>query len=174
MNTGQLANLLNRDEVRGRVLRDFAHIDVEMDTVITFYFTTNRRYEPFTDLILSRLGPNDKITILERLKYRKKYRSLRALPLIRKIQQARNYIAHQTYVHHADGKLKNANWADLFSDYPRSYERAVLSAREGLGRLCRTNELLDHFAPNRRNYDWKTGAFHRPIDSEFQKKALGS
>jgi|GEM_PF-3223138 hypothetical protein len=166
MDVKKLADLLNRDEVRGRILRDFAHIDVEMDMALMFYFTTNKRYESFGELVLPRLGPNDKITILERLPYRKKYTSLRAIPLIRKIQQARNYLAHQTYVMDRDNKLQKANWTDLFKDYPASYEKAVQTARAGLGRLINTNEFLDHFAPNRKYYNWETGKFELPQRTE--------
>lgn len=147
----KVAELLDRDDVRGRILRDAATIEDEMGIAIEFYFTTNKRYEPFEELILPRLGFNDRISVLERLPYRKKYLSLTSLVTIRQLQQVRNLVAHMPWIHANDSKLKNASWLGLFSDYPRSYNTAIKKASHGLGRLINSNEFIDHFAPNRRN-----------------------
>lgn len=145
-----VVELLDRDDVRGRILRDTALIEDEMGIAIEFYFTTNERYKPFEELILPRLGFNDRISVLERIPYRKKYLSLKSLVTIRQLQQVRNLVAHMSWIHENDRKLQNGSWLHLFSDYPKSYESAVKKASIGLGRLIGSNEFIDHYAPNRR------------------------
>lgn len=146
-----IAEILNRDDVRGRIIKDAAVIESEMGIVIAFYFTTNKRFGPFYDLIIDRLGFNDKIAILEKIPYSKRYISLKSLTHVRHLQQARNYVAHNYYIQHTDKKVASAPWKPLFSNYPKSYDSAVQAARRGIGRLTRTNEFLDHFAPGRRS-----------------------
>ncbi|HZO56191.1 MAG TPA: hypothetical protein VFB63_26020 [Bryobacteraceae bacterium] len=62
----RLAKLLNQNDVRGSLLRDFAHMDAEMDIDLMFYFTTNKHHEAFQDLVLPRLAPNDKLRAIAR------------------------------------------------------------------------------------------------------------
>ena len=150
MDSSALAKLLNRDDVRGRIIRDTSILDVEMGIAICFYFTTDQRWRAFHELIVDRLGFNDKIAILEKIPYRKKYLSLKSLTHVRHLQQVRNYVAHEHYVHQSDKKFVSAAWKPLFSNYPKSYDSAVHSARRGIGRIIGTNEFLDHFAPHRR------------------------
>ena len=150
MRSSELADLLNRDDVRGRIIKDAAVIESEMGIVIAFYFTTNKRFGPFYELVIDRLGFNDKIAILEKIPYSKRYLSLKSLSNIRQLQQVRNYVAHKHYIHHSDKKIGSASWKPLFANYPKSYDSAVQAARRGITRLIRTNEFLDHFAPERR------------------------
>ena len=103
MDRSRVLETLNRDDVRGRILKDAAIIDGEMSVAIAFYFTTNQRLDPFLELVVDRLGFNDKIAILERIPYRKKYLALKSLAHIRQLQQARNRIAHDRYLHDRDG-----------------------------------------------------------------------
>ena len=151
MDSSALAKLLNRDDVRGRIIRDTSVIDVEMGVAICFYFTTHKRWRSFHELIVDRLGFNDKIAILEKIPYRKRYLSLKSLGNIRLLQQVRNYVAHEHYVHQSDKKFISAAWKPLFADYPKSYDSAVHAARRGIGRITSTNECLDHFAPHHRD-----------------------
>src|SRR5207244_5928327 len=67
----------------------------------------NQRMDAFMDLVVGRLGFNDKLSILERLPYRKKYLALKSLTHIRQLQQARNRLAHDHYLHEADNKLRS-------------------------------------------------------------------
>ena len=80
-----LAKLLNRDDVCGRLIRDFVSLEAKIDVALIFYFTTTAHHQPFQDLVVESVGVNDKIRILEKLPYKKQYRCLRALPLVRKI-----------------------------------------------------------------------------------------
>src|SRR3954469_18257112 len=118
MDRAKVLKVLNRDDVRGRIVRDAAVLDDEMGLAIAFYFTTNERIDTFMDLVVGRLGFNDKLSILERLPYRKKYLALRSLTHIRQLQQARNRLAHDQYLHDRDEKLASASWLKLFEDYP--------------------------------------------------------
>jgi hypothetical protein len=57
-------------------------------------------------------------------------------------------VAHRDYVFDLEPKLQNINWGDLFSDYPKSYQRAVNAAEAGISRLSETNEFAVHFVPS--------------------------
>jgi len=150
MSRKELMKLLNQDEVRGRVVRDAAALEDTLSLALTFYFTTNRRYEAFEELLLPRLSLNDKVGILERLPYRKQYKSLAAFKLIRQLQRVRNILAHRSYVSDYPKELKADDWAYLFENRPSTYDQVVGTAHRYLGRLINSNEFLDHFAPNRR------------------------
>jgi len=145
MEHSALAKLLNRDDVRGRIIRDAAVIDLEMGVAICIYFTTNQRFDSFHELMVDKLGFNQKLEILEKIPYQKRYLSLKSLSHIRHLQQIRNYLAHRHCVHQDDRKFVSAAWKQLFSDYPKSYDAAVHAARRSIGRLINTNEFMDHF-----------------------------
>ncbi|WP_148042186.1 hypothetical protein [Zhongshania marina] len=145
MTPEELAKLLNQPEVRGQLMKDLAFIEMEMDMLLMFYFTTNRRYEPFLDLVVSRLGFNDKVSIIENLPFKKNYKSANKLKIIRQLQQVRNLAAHSTYLTERDKKIQNSNWRHLFKDYPKNYNKAVQDVRASIGRLINTKEVLDHF-----------------------------
>ncbi len=149
MKRDDLMQLLNKDDVRGRIIKDAASLEDTLGLALTFYFTTNQRYELFEELVLSRLGLNDKISILEKLPYKKQYKSLAALKLVRQLQRIRNILAHRAHVSDYRKKINSEDWAYLFEDWPGNYERAVRNAQRHFGRLINSNEFLDHFAPNR-------------------------
>ena len=152
MKRDELLLLLNKDEVRGRVIKDAASLEDALGMALMFYFTTNQRHESFEELVLPRLGLNDKLSILEKLPYRRRYKSLGAFKLIRQLQRIRNILAHRSYVSDHRKVLNIEDWAYLFEDWPRTYDTTVKNARRYLGRLINSNEFLDHFAPNRRSY----------------------
>lgn len=146
----KLYDLLNKDEVRGKIIRDAARLEDTMGLAITFYFTTNKRYSVFEELVLNRLGFEAKVSILEKIPYKKKYKSLDHLSVIRHLQRVRNIVAHDWHVSDYPKKMKSESWSYLFEDWPVSYEKAVKKADSALGRILNTNELLDHFALNRK------------------------
>lgn len=150
MKKEELFELLNKDEIRGKIIRDAANLEDTMGLALTFYFTTNKRYLEFEELILNRLGFEAKVSILEKLPYKKRYKSLEYLPIIRHIQRVRNIVAHDWHVSDYPRKLKSESWAYLFEQWPISYETAVKKADTALGRIINTNEFVGHFAPNRK------------------------
>ena len=150
MNKEELFELLNKDEVRGKIIRDAARLEDTMGLAITFYFTTNKRYLEFEELVLNRLGFEAKISILEKIPYKKRYKSLDHLAVVRHVQRVRNIVAHDWHVSDFPKKLKSEGWAYLFKQWPESYDAAVKKADNALGRIINTNEFLDHFAPNRK------------------------
>lgn len=147
-----LLELLNQNEVRGMVIRDAASLEDSLGMALMFYFTTNVRHRQFEELVLPRLGLNDKVSILEKLPYRKQYKSLEAFKLVRHLQRVRNVVAHRSYISDYPKELNAQEWAYLFEDWPATYNRVVGNAHRYLGRLINSNEFLDHFAPHRRKY----------------------
>ena len=154
----KLLDLLNEDDVRGAVIRDAADLEDTLGLALTFYFTTNQRYQSFEELVLPRLGLNDKLTILEKLPYRKQYKSLGAFNLIRHLQRVRNILAHRSHISDYPKEINTDEWAYLFVDWPVTYGRVVGNAHRYLSRLINSNEFVDHFAPNRRKYVAQKGA----------------
>lgn len=161
-----LLKLLNENDVRGTVIRDAAALEDALGLALTFYFTTNQRYQSFEELVLPRLGLNDKLTILEKLPYRKQYKSLEAFKLIRHLQRVRNILAHRSHISDYPKEIKSEEWAYLFVDWPVTYSRVVGNAHRYLSRLINSNEFLDHFAPNRRAYVAQQGA---PTDAKKRR-----
>jgi hypothetical protein len=60
-------------------------------------------------------------------------------------------VAHRDYIFDLEPKLQNINSGDLFSDYPKSCQRAVNAAEAGISRLSETNEFAVHFVPSYRS-----------------------
>jgi len=138
-----IAEVLNRDEVRSRVMKDGAFFDTFIGVAIGMYFSTHERFTEFHELIVERLTFEERIRVLEKLPYKKPYKSISALPVIRQVQQARNLIAHEYYIDHRHRKLQRASWLELFSDYPASYKKPVMLARQRLLRLSGTKEFME-------------------------------
>lgn len=145
MTPKEAADILNRPEVRGRILKDIAFIEWDMDLLIVFYFTTLHRDSAFVDLVMPRLSFNDKISIIERLPFKKRYKSLESVQLIRQLQNMRNLAAHGRHFMEHDKKLKNANWRHLLEDYPSNYSKAVNKVRRSISRLIDTKEVLVNY-----------------------------
>ncbi len=138
-----IAKVLNQDEVRSRVMKDGAFFDAFIGVAIGMYFTTSERFTEFHELIIDRLTFEERIRVLEKLPYKKPYKSIAALPVIRQVQQARNLITHEYYIDHRHRKLQRANWLELFADYPASYTKPVMLARQRLLRLSGTQEFME-------------------------------
>ena len=56
MNRKELEKLLDRDDVRSRILKDGAFFDTFMGIMIGMYFTTKDRFWDFHELITDRLS----------------------------------------------------------------------------------------------------------------------
>lgn len=143
MNLRTLAEVLDRDEVRSRVLRDGAFFDLFMGIAIGMYFTTEDRFWQLHHLVIEHLSFDERLRVIERLPLKKSYKSVAALPVLRKVQQARNFIAHEHHVFYGNPRLTKAGWLDLFTDYPHSYVKPVTLARRRLMRLSNTKEFLE-------------------------------
>ncbi len=150
MERAELFDLLNKDEVRGKILKDAASLEFSMNIALTFYFTTNKRHTEFEDILLEKLSFEAKISILEKLPYKRKYKSLEHLPVIRHVQRVRNRLAHDWRISDYPKRLKSESWEYLFENWPESYDNSVKQVNNALSRIIQTNEFLDHFAPNKK------------------------
>lgn len=144
-----LAKLLNSDEVRSRVMKDGAYFDFSAGVMIAMYFTKARMHE-LHNLVIDRLSFDQKMRVLEKLPYKKQYKSIEAMPVIRQVQQVRNLLAHEYYIHESHHKLQGAPWLPLFDNYPDSYEEPVKRARMRLHRLSGSKEFLGEYHRSRR------------------------
>lgn len=145
MKRTKIAEVLNRDDVRSRVMKDGAYFDVFLGIAIGMYFTSDDRFSAFHELIIDRLSFDEKLRAIEKLPLKKSYKSIAALPVIRHIQKVRNLVAHEWHIHDRDRRIINANWLYLFSDYPVSYDTPIKLARSRLWRLSATKEFLLSF-----------------------------
>ena len=80
MNPSTIAEVLNRDDVCSTVMRDGAFFEAFLGFAIGLYFTSSERVGEFHGLIVSRLTFDEKIRVLEKLPFKKKYKSIAALP----------------------------------------------------------------------------------------------
>jgi hypothetical protein len=83
MNRKELEKLLDRDDVRSRILKDGAFFDTFMGIMIGMYFTTKDRFWDFHELITDRLSFDEKARVLEKLNLKKSYKSAASMPVIR-------------------------------------------------------------------------------------------
>jgi hypothetical protein len=145
-----LTKLLNTDEVRARVMKDGAYFDFQAGVMIAVYFT-KERYMLLHELIIDKLSFDQKMRVLEKIPYQKQYKAIEAMPVIRKVQQIRNLLAHEYYVDQHHKKLNGANWLSLLDDYPKSYEKPVKLAKRRMDRLFGSREFLEQYHPKARH-----------------------
>lgn len=143
MNRSAIAEVLNRDDVRSLVMKDGAFFEAFLGVAIGLYFTSSERMCEFHELVVSRLTFEERIRTIEKLPFKKSYKSVAALPVIRQVQQARNIIAHEYFVWQGTRRIQNAQWSSLFADYPDSYRKPVALARQRILRLTGTKEFLE-------------------------------
>jgi hypothetical protein len=147
-NIESIVDVLNRDDVRGRVLKDGAYFDWMAGLMIAIYFAA-ARYKLLHELIIDRLSFDQKMRVLEKLPYRKQYKAIEAMPVIRQLQQARNLLAHEHHISHRHDKLAGSSWLYLFDDYPSSYDAPVKLAKRRIDRLFASSEFLPR-SPSKR------------------------
>jgi len=150
MTKDELFTLLMKDEVRGKIIRDAASLEDTMGLAIIFYFTTSKRFEVFEELLLNRLGFEAKISILERIPYKRKYKSLEHLNILRHLQRVRNIVAHNWHISDYPKKMKTESWSYLFENWPTTYQEEVRKVNKALGRIIDTKEFSNHFSPKRK------------------------
>ena len=141
MTRKEIASLLSNDEVRGRIIGDAAFFDLLLMIVIGLYFTPDDRIMQFYDLIGERLSFNDKIEILKRIDFKKRYKSLECISTLQRVKRLRNLVAHKHFVPQDDKLLLDNELVKMLSDYPESYEREVKLAKQRLHRLANTKEF---------------------------------
>ena len=137
-----IAETLNRDDVKSKIIKDAAFLDAFMGVAVGLYFVSNDRRFSFYELVVEKLSFNQKLEILEKIPYRKKYKSYECFKTIRLIQQLRNAIAHEYFFHEGQKKLTNKPWHYLLLDWPKTYASEVNKTRRQLERLTGTNEFL--------------------------------
>jgi hypothetical protein len=145
MNLAAVAATLNRDDVRSTVMKDGAFFDTFLGIALGMYFTTGDRFYQFHESIMERLTFDEKLRAIEKIPFKRPYKSVAALPVIRQVQQVRNLVAHEYYIFHGHPKLKKAQWLGLFSEYPASYRKPVMLARQRILRLTGTKEFLEMY-----------------------------
>ncbi len=123
-------------------MKDGAFFDKFLGFAISIYFSDHDRFVELHELVVARLTFDEKIRVLEKLKYKKVYKSVAALPVIREVQQVRNLLAHEYYIGDDHRKFVGAKWAHLFANYPDSYAKPVKLARMRLDRLSGTKEFM--------------------------------
>ncbi len=64
MNLEAITEVLNRDDVRSRVMKDAAFFDAFIGFAIGIYFSTPERAPDFYNLILERLSLEERIRVL--------------------------------------------------------------------------------------------------------------
>lgn len=146
MDPYQLAQLLNDSKVRGEIIKSLTFVEWQMDSLIECYFTRDARREAFSELIIDRLNFNSKISVIEKLPFKKRYKSMEAFRTIRHLQQLRNVVAHARHFSGWEEKIQNPKWAYLMEDYPKSFKNAVVTSRLAIGKLTNTKEVWGPYA----------------------------
>jgi len=148
MNKQELGNLLSSDEVAGRIIRDVAELEWELDLMLTRYFTAQDFFEDFGEIILSRFSFQQKIEILGKMSLPKRMKSQpNVVKSLNKFRKLRNILAHKAYVSDRDlNSIYDDNEIMSFlSGYPESYLKEFRATKNRINRLlysriCRLNK----------------------------------
>lgn len=138
MNKQQLQVFLASDETAGRIIRDVAELEWEVDLLLTRYFTAHERFTEFSEIILSRFSFNQKIDILSKMSLPRKMKSQpNAVKSLRKFLKLRNMLAHSSYITDEDihSIYSDNEIIRILADYPKSYKAEVLATKNRLNRL---------------------------------------
>lgn len=138
MNKQQLRRLLSSDEVAGRIIRDVATLEWQLDLMLTRYFTAQERFSEFGEIILSRFSFQQKIDILKKMSFPTRMKSHpNAVKSLDKFRKLRNILAHNAFIF--DKELKSI-YSDnelmaILSDYPKSYLKEFRANKTRINRL---------------------------------------
>ena len=138
MNKQQLGSLLNSDDVAGRIIRDVATLEWELDLMLTRYFTAQDRFYEFWEIILARFSFQQKIEILHKMSFPARMKSQpNAVKSLNKFRKLRNIMAHNAFI--SDKEL-DAIYHDneimaFLSDYPKSYLKEFRANKNRINRL---------------------------------------
>ena len=152
MNGRQFAELLNQEEVAGRIIKDVAVLDWLLGDVIAVYFTPDlSRYAAFSELVLSGMSFHQKIEVLKGLKLEKQYRCLEALHALQRFKKLRNLVAHRYHIgdHHVEKLLSDPAIVRMFDGWPVNYRSEVSRTKFRLRRLAITREFTRYEVPAR-------------------------
>jgi hypothetical protein len=138
MNKQQLRTTLSSDEVAGRIIRDVATLEWELDLMLTRYFTAQERFDEFREIILNRFSFQQKIDIFEKMGFPAPMKSQpNAVKSLNKFKKLRNILAHNAFI--ADKELESI-YSDneimaILSDYPKSYLKEFRANKARINRL---------------------------------------
>jgi hypothetical protein len=120
-----------------------AELETLLDEIIAAYFTTSSRSPAFTELVLSKLSAWAKVSVVERLPYKRRPRSLRHIETLKDIIQARNFVAHTHYLPPGELPARVQPWLYLLSDYPTGYEAHIRSIKRMFRSLRRARDIAN-------------------------------
>ncbi len=138
MNKRQLSSLLSSDDVAGRIIRDVATLEWELELLLTRYFTAQERFDEFWELILARFSFQQKIDILRKMSFPKRMKSQpNAVKSLHKFRKLRNILAHNAYIseNELDSIYHDNEIMVFLSDYPKSYLKEFRANKNRINRL---------------------------------------
>ena len=116
-----LVKVLASNEVAGRIIRDVASLEWELELLLTRYFGSQERIEEFWQLLIERFNLRQKIDILRKMQLPRKMKSQpNAVKSLEKFMKLRNILAHENFITSSKGLDR------IFSDTKvkqLSYER---------------------------------------------------
>jgi len=138
MKKQELLRLLSSDEVAGRIIRDVATLEWELDLMLTRYFTAQERFEEFHEIILNRFSFQQKIDILNKMSFPARMKSQpNAVKSLMKFKKLRNILAHNSYI--SDRELETIysdnEIMEILSGYPKSYLKEFRANKTRINRL---------------------------------------
>jgi len=138
MNKQQLSNLLSSDEIAGRIIRDVATLEWELDLMLTRYFTAQDRFNEFCEIILARFSFQQKIEILRKMSFPARMKSQpNAVKSLDKFRKLRNIMAHNAYISdkELDAIYHDNEIMTFLSDFPKSYLKEFRANKNRINRL---------------------------------------
>lgn len=142
----RLAELLNTDDLRSKVIGNVALLDSHLGIGLTMYFgnADEDRWMVMHELIVDRLPFSQKISIFSKIPFKRRYKSLECIPNMRRLSRLRNHVAHTHYTTDVDRLFENSDSLSLLVDYPKVYDATFMKTKLQLWRVFGTKEFLEY------------------------------
>jgi len=149
----QIHKILSSNEVIGKIIRDVAGLEWELELVLTRYFATQERFFEFWQLLMDRFTFAEKIDILRKMKLPTKMKSqANAAKSLDKFRKVRNILAHhgnlsekEIAMVESDNELRK-----LFQDFPKSFDDEARNTSNRLNRLLYSHLVRTRKALNKK------------------------
>ena len=139
----KIASLLNSDEVRSKIIADTSYFDTYLGVCLSMYFSPSPKSQFLHEVIIDGLSFGKKIQILSSIKFKRKYKSLECIAVLKRLQKLRNHVAHSYFTIHFDKIFKDIQLIKLLNDYPFQYGRTIKTAKNQLWRLTSVKEFME-------------------------------
>lgn len=141
----KMAELLNTDEVRSKIIADASYFDFFLGFALSMYFSPPIRSILLYESVINGLSFGKKLQILSNIPFKQQYKSLDCISTLKQLQKLRNHLAHSYFTIHIDKIFKDTDSLRLLVNYPTHYDSVIKIATHQFRRLTSVREFLEAY-----------------------------